>query len=272
MLRNDYLTTSKIKLVYLFAKNNILKIEPPNKLNYLLLFNKITFGIGSILSWYTVKNCIVWGSGIMNKNAKIFPANFLAVRGKHTQQRISEIGYTPPKVIGDPALLLPIIYTPQKSNRKNIGIIPHFKHYNEVSAKFKNDQNIVIINLLDDIEKIINQINSCYITLSTSLHGIIVSHAYSVKSLWVELSEINIGGDNIKFYDYFSSVDILEYKPFRVENKDNIDFIIKNICIHDHLLLPKVDLVKIQSNLLSVAPFQLKKEYYSILSFFQKKL
>ena len=86
----------------------------------------------------------------MNRNDNIQKASFYAVRGKYTQKRLEELGYKSPEVIGDPALLLPLFIDPA-SQRYQLGIIPHFVHYEEVKNANISDE-ILVINLLDDID------------------------------------------------------------------------------------------------------------------------
>lgn len=186
--------------------------------------------VGSVLNQMigVNQNCIVWGSGIMTKNDTI-PKNveLLAVRGPYTQQRLRDIGITPPKVVGDPALILKNIYNPNVEKKYKLGIIPHYVDYEYVKNKVGNNSNIKVIDLItNDIEKTIDDILSCEKTISSSLHGVIVSHAYDIPSLWVKFSNKLFGnseamGNNIKFRDYFSSVNI---KPY-----DGLDFINKEI-------------------------------------------
>ena len=73
--------------------------------------------------------------------------------------------------------------------------------------------------------KIIDEINSCQVIISSSLHGIITCHAYNIPCLWYKFSE-KIVGDGIKFADYFSSVNIKPYNPFKLHlNTKAIDII-----------------------------------------------
>jgi len=172
---------------------------------------------GSILG-LTRKNAIIWGSGIIRKNEKIRkPKEVFAVRGPLTRKRLLELGHSCPQVYGDPALLLPFFYKPLNEKRYSLGIIPHYLDYKKVKREKKNE-GILVINLKDPIEKVIEEINLCERTISSSLHGLIVSHAYGIPSLWVKFSD-NLPGDGIKFKDYLLSVNIFPYKPFDMRRK-----------------------------------------------------
>ena len=75
------------------------------------------------------------------------------------------------------------------------------------NAKFENE--ILLIDLTEELGKVIDQIVSCTFTISSSLHGIIVSQAYNMKSLWVSFADssgkgpVDLKGD-FKFRDYYS--------------------------------------------------------------------
>lgn len=222
---------------------------------------KVLIAIGSVLNGVNSKNYTVWGAGILTKEDSFKNADFRAVRGEFSQKRINELGFEAPTTIGDPAVLLPLIYKSNIKKSYKIGIIPHFKHFK--SLEKYSSQDFRVINLLDPIEKIINEINSCEITFSTSLHGIIVSHVYSIPSLWCEFYETEkskLAGDDIKFADYFSSVDIENYSPIHITNI-NID-LINLMTQYDKLILPSIQKVKeLQQNLLKVAPFPILDKY-----------
>lgn len=229
------------------------------------VFNrKVIFGIGSIISCGN-ENVIVWGSGIINKEDRIPNSKFLAVRGKYTQGRIEELGMKAPEILGDPAMLLPLIYQPSESEKFKLGIIPHYLHFEAVKKHCYNPQ-VLIIDLLNPIEKVISDICSCEMTLSTSLHGIIVSHAYRIPSLWVDLegvTDVKLAGDNIKFADYFSSVNIKEYQQVHLDNEQELlNMISKLKKNYVEFLLPEENIVtSIQKRLLEVAPFTVLKKF-----------
>ncbi|MEO8774523.1 MAG: polysaccharide pyruvyl transferase family protein [Gelidibacter sp.] len=221
--------------------------------------------IGSVINWYTNPDCDIWGSGIMSRNSQISNANFYAVRGKYSQLRLKELGYQVPETIGDPALLTPLIYKPKSEKKYSLGVIPHFLHYEETREKL-NSKKILIINLLDNIEKVIEDVYSCEQIISSSLHGIIIGHAYKVPSLWFWLANGAIGGDGIKFADYFSSVEIDEYESFKIEHNTYDEDYVKNVDMiftknKELTLVTSEILKKIQADLIKSAPFSILPEY-----------
>lgn len=227
----------------------------------------ILVAVGSILQLVKSRNIIVWGAGVIAENvSKFSKADFRAVRGKCTQAVIKKQGYTPPKITGDPAILLPLLFQPECSKKYKIGIIPHFIHYSDLQGLETDD--VLIVNLLDPIEKVIADINSCEFTLSSSLHGIIVSHAYSIPSLWVTSDRNKLDGDDIKFADYFSSVNLKIYPPidmFSIADRiTDIEELLKSYIEENKI--PSQDIIKeIQIGLLRSFPYKLRYEFTKYL-------
>ncbi|RKS45121.1 polysaccharide pyruvyl transferase [Gillisia mitskevichiae] len=167
--------------------------------------------IGSVIH-HASKDSIVWGSGIIDNEQAIEKADFRAVRGPQTRKFLFELGYECPEVYGDPALLMPKYYQPKVEKKYKLGIIPHYHDFKFVSENYKNDPEILVIDLMTmDIEEVTRQIISCEKTISSSLHGVIVSHAYEIPSIWVKFSN-KIFGDGIKYRDYLESVEIPFYQ------------------------------------------------------------
>jgi pyruvyltransferase len=168
---------------------------------------------GSILSSF-VHNSIIWGNGYAWHNEDVHkPLEIAAVRGPLTRDKLLKKGVGCPEVYGDPALLLPMFYDPYIIPEYDLGIIPHMVDYKQVTEQYAEQlekSNTVIIDLTLPIEEVINTILKCKRTISSSLHGIIVSHAYRIPSLWVKFSD-GVIGDGFKFEDYFLSVGIKPY-------------------------------------------------------------
>ena len=164
---------------------------------------------GSILNDPLAETCIVWGSGIAHRDTYIRkPVEIKAVRGPRTREAVLRSGVECPEVYGDPALLLPR-FIPRSLLTTNIyyklGIIPHIADYNEVRLKYWDRKDVIVIDLMRSIESVVAQICSCEVLISSSLHGIIVSHAYEKPCGWVKFSG-KIIGDDTKYHDYFESV------------------------------------------------------------------
>ncbi|WP_339895263.1 polysaccharide pyruvyl transferase family protein [uncultured Algibacter sp.] len=225
----------------------------PKKFSILDFWQPIYVTAGSILA-HVNKKCIVWGSGIINQNQIVKPAKFLAVRGPETRKALLEQGYQVPEIYGDPALLLPDYYNPEIDKKYQLGIIPHYVDYEFVKNRFSHLKDVVVIDLMtNSIEDTTNQILQCKHIMSSSLHGIIVSHAYQIPALWIKFSD-KLFGDDIKFKDYFKSVKIKPYVPFSIEllndNKDLEKLFVKDIAIPNILQVNNL-----KDGLMRVCPF-----------------
>lgn len=206
--------------------------------------------IGSILA-ASSNNCIVWGAGVISKDTKVHGGKFLAVRGPKTREVLLSQGYNVPEVYGDPAILLPKYYNPNVSKKHEIGIIPHIVDYDFVKKKVKDDR-ILVIDLKKEIEDVVQDILKCRFTFSSSLHGIIASHAYNVPSLWMKFSD-KLYGDNIKFEDYFLSIGNNKYEAFYPEfSYPKLIELARNSDIES---LPTQDLDNLGKLLLEACPF-----------------
>ncbi len=210
--------------------------------------------IGSVIH-HTSKDSIVWGSGIIDKTQPIEKADFRAVRGPQTRKFLLELGYECPEVYGDPALLLPGFYHPEVEKKYKVGIIPHYHDFKVVSETYNNDPEILVIDLMTmDVEDVTQKILSCEKTISSSLHGVIVSHAYRIPSVWVEFSN-KIFGDGIKYRDYLESVEIPFYKAEFIDGKMSLHEM--EVLFETYSCLPEEGKIEeLCAGLMKVCPFR----------------
>ena len=167
--------------------------------------------VGSILPALRRKD-IVWGSGY-NREIRIRQPEgsiFLAVRGPKTRSMI--IGNVP-EVYGDPAILMPDIYQPKELPRHEVGFVPHY--VDKESKDLLRNKDRFIIDIMQDPFKTIDEICSCDLIVSSSLHGIIAAEAYGIPAVWIKLSDEIIGG-NFKFNDYFLGSGRTERNPDQI--------------------------------------------------------
>ena len=225
---------------------------------FVLPFQKNLLAVGSVLNLGNSRS-VIWGSGFMNGDDAFFGGEVCAVRGQCTERKIMMADGSACGVYGDPALLLPLLYNPNIKKKHKTGIIPHWREADAFSTDFRECH---IIDLrTEDAETVIDNILSCERVLSSSLHGLIVAHAYGIPALWVRRGYINT--DGFKFMDYFSSVGIEPYNGF-----DNLSDIlnsedgVESLFIRESSkVLPLRSLKEIRRSLLDAAPFPLKQKY-----------
>jgi len=225
----------------------------PKKFQLSGLWQPIYVTAGSILA-HVNKKCIVWGSGIILKDQVVKPAKFLAVRGPQTRKRLLEQGYEVPEIYGDPGLLLPLYYKPNIEKKYKLGIIPHYNDFKSVNPLYEKEKDILIIDLMtNDIEATTRLFLQCEKIVSSSLHGLIIAHAYGIPALWMQFSD-KLFGDGIKFQDYYESVALPFSTPEIVSNKQSVDALLNRFKAQKALPGPEV-ITRLQKGLMDVCPF-----------------
>lgn len=189
--------------------------------------------IGSILQRADAGS-IIWGAGFLSNSRKLgtTPRKICAVRGKLTRNIILGQGIDCPEVYGDPALLYPKYYKPDIKKKYRLGIIPHYIDATNEWFKTNTSKEVLKIDILSGIDKVVDQILSCDYIASSSLHGIIAADAYGIPSKWLEFSDKVLGG-GFKFEDYYSSVNREHCKSLRVKNDTTINDIMNSFEQYD---------------------------------------
>lgn len=207
--------------------------------DFLLLFfgKKFYIFLGSIIQFYKLNGGVVWGAGLIDDNYTTGKHKYYAVRGPKTKALLEKKGYISPDVYGDPALILSKIYNKAVLVKYRVGIVPHIIHYDEF-LKHEVHKDMVVIDLqTNNVELVIDTIRSCDFIISSSLHGLIVAHAYGIPALWVKLSDTKLMGNNVKFHDYFESLQLPIYDQILIDlddltNLDNMARLFKDYFIN----------------------------------------
>lgn len=201
-------------------KSNCGDILTPHILNYFGIKHVMTaklriaeaMCVGSTIRKAT-DNMIVLGSGLIDSSDVCNPtAQYKFVRGPITRKRVIDCGGTCPEIYADPALLLPL-FCKEKPKKHKIGIVPHYVDHALISEKYSNYKIINILN--KNPLEVVEEITKCEKIISSSLHGIIIAHAYNIPAAWAPFNRLQ--GDNTKFKDYFASIN-LEAIPSTIEN------------------------------------------------------
>ena len=111
-----------------------------------------------------------------------------------------------------------------------ICVIPHLRdeqsHFLNYVIK-KHPEIIKVISVAKATEKVADEINSCKLVLSSSLHGLIVADSFGVPNMHLVLSDNllspnHLRGGEYKFRDYFSGIG-REYANFNPRHVDLLD-------------------------------------------------
>lgn len=159
-------------------------------------------------------HAMVYGSGIRDVQQTVHHSMVRAVRGPLTRQRFLDSGFPCAPIYGDPGLLMPRFYKAKQPKTKyKLGLIPHFTEYDDIVEKYANDKDVLVIDMnTGNLKGVIDQINMCDKTVSSSLHGLVLSHAYGVPTRQIEYSD-RINGDGTKFLDYYKGVGLERLDP-----------------------------------------------------------
>lgn len=209
------------------------------------------FTVGSILHHIRVARSVtVWGSGVISADSLYAePLKTCAVRGPYTRRRHLALGYSCPPIFGDPALLMPRYFDAPVDVKFSVGIVPHFVDFESVKARYSHSE-INVIDVCDSVEAVITNIRKCNVIISSSLHGMILAHAYGIQSAYIQYAD-RLKGDGVKFQDYLEGVDSsFQAETFRLDSEDSLA-----VQIEKTSALPLPDITEVQEALLDSCPF-----------------
>lgn len=153
----------------------------------------------------------ICGSGLIMAHGegqfalKAKPKAVHAVRGPLTRKYLHEAGIEAPEIYGDPAVLMGDLYPLDDAPKRHYGLVAHYADAAHPAVAAMAAQGVHLIDVRLPPAKFIRELQACEVLMSSSLHGIILSHVYGRKCSWVRLGDGLIGGD-FKFRDYHLSL------------------------------------------------------------------
>ncbi len=169
---------------------------------------KHLYAIGSILLGY--ENATIWGSGFGydNSNKWYFRCDALLhkllhktdiriVRGPETRRILTKMGIHCPELYGDPAVLMPLIYTPNSQETVEYIVSPHYSK----SGKYEGQKNI-LGTCRRNYQEYIDKLCSAKLVISSSLHGIILAETYGIPAIMLADTPCE---DITKYKDWYHS-------------------------------------------------------------------
>lgn len=164
---------------------------------------------GSILNNEMV-NAVIWGAGLANMSDTV-PAShrITAVRGPVTASIVRECTGAEPLVFGEPGILCGMFYEkllrPAGMRKYRAGILPHYADYRHIVENYEAEEDVRVIDITAGVDAVLDEIASCNIIYTSSLHGIVAANSLDTPFRWVKFTD-NVLGDGTKFRDYFLSI------------------------------------------------------------------
>lgn len=174
--------------------------------------------IGSVLNWSPLDGAVVYGSGLIDGDAPVqgVPRRICSVRGPLTREALLRRGVACPAKYGDPALLLPLFYSPPRNPTGPVAVIPHVDTPASpvLEALEKHGCRRIDMRAPGRWTDIPDQIAASSLVLSESLHGLVVAEAYGIPCAWVEFVPHSTGDLprpttrdwTFKYRDFYASV------------------------------------------------------------------
>lgn len=162
---------------------------------------KHLYAIGSIID-AGVQDAVVWGSGyrIGTVNHPLLYKYFRKldvrlVRGPETRNILLDLGYNCPELYGDPAIIMPMIYSPNVEKKQDYTVILHI-------ATMRGGDPHCLSPITNDYKKFINELCESKLVISSSLHGIILAESYGIPAVLLSDAETK---HMLKYKDYYYS-------------------------------------------------------------------
>lgn len=201
-LDGRFVRFKRVNLEWWSQKNNVGDCLSPVVCDYMLSLRGLSFdskakrtthlmAVGSICG-AGYMNETVWGSGIHHEILKGHVVrrshenrilDIRAVRGPETEEFLNSQGITCPKVYGDPAIIMPLIYIPKDNTKKyKYSFISHISRKADIKAC--DDVHMIDIETAD-YKSFIDEVVRSEKIISSSLHGIILSEAYGIPTVFL---------------------------------------------------------------------------------------
>jgi len=151
----------------------------------------------------TNKKIIIIGCGIIIKKDNLWNNKNIIWKGVRGPETLKLINKDCP-VISDPGLLISRLFPIKRKPTKKIGYIIHSVD-RELFFKLFPEKKQHLINNYSTYKEFINQLSQYESVISSSLHGIIFCHSYSIPVCSIKITE-KITGNNFKYIDYYKSI------------------------------------------------------------------
>ena len=197
-------TLSPVICNYLLEKKGINAERSVKKTKHL-------YALGSVIG-HKEFDATIWGSGIIGltripsivNNSKYIQYDIRALRGPLSKEIMKSAGYNVEGcALGDPGVLMPLIYSPSHRNKKyKYTVIVH--HEMESVRNVKSEHFLSVKT--KDYKGFISQILESEVVISSSLHGIILAESYGIPAVFLMQGK-EVENQMFKYYDWYYSTE-----------------------------------------------------------------
>ena len=262
IFRNRYMINGKkiksnhVNLEYYDAEMNLGDLLSPVIVNFMLARKGVSadkktktahfLALGSLLG--RPFDATVWGTGMQSFNQvssvykwrKIRKYDIRCVRGPLSANALKTFGYQCPDIYGDPAVLMPMIYTPANVEKEyDVIYISHF-----INKSLPYPESIKALDIqTDDYKLFIDELCKAKKVISSSLHGIILAEVYGIPAIFHVENRMN---EILKYYDWYYSTG--RYSVWMASTMEEA---------LEMQPMPLPDIHMLQNNLLETFPYDL---------------
>ena len=255
-MNGEKVIQNRVNLEYYDSVKNLGDMLSPVIVDFMLHRKKISsekmtktshlLALGSLLG--RPFDATVWGTGVQSflqvtsiyKWRKFRKYDIRCVRGPLSANALRTSGYQCPDVYGDPAVLMPLIYTPENTEKEyDVLYISHF-HNKKISCP----EGVKTLDIqTNDYKTFIDELCKAKKVISSSLHGIILAEVYGIPAVFHSENRMN---EILKYYDWYYSTG--RYSVYMANT-------IEEALTMQPMPLPNIQIL--QNNLLETFPYDL---------------
>ncbi len=208
--------------------------------------DKHLFMVGSI-GKFIHDNSIVLGTGISRKENDLnSQADYKMVRGPYTRESVLANGGSCPEIYGDPAIVLPRLYT-SKNKRSaasdRLLLVRHFMHLDiDLVLPETMDETSIFASHPKHIEAFIDILHDYSGVVTSAMHCFITCQAYGIPCALVTFDEKSaaVHGDGMKYRDYLAGAGLAEFDPISLPS-DLVSYDFPGILSQEKISDQKID-------------------------------
>jgi pyruvyltransferase len=172
-------------------------------------------------------NGIILGTGMGNVKRTLPHATILGLRGEITKRNLG-IDYD--VVLGDPGLLVSLIFPQVLEKEWELGIVPHFTETDDPIILAWGEKHVGKVKIIDPRRKphdVISDIKRCKIIISSSLHGLVTADSYDIPNQMFAIRRNRPEIYDLKYHDYYSALG-MPFQCFNATGEEEFDQLINN--------------------------------------------